>query len=653
MSKDILNSEYPCGVEKKDFLGIYPEWSYNQDTKFKPALDLFTTELKLAEDYRTSWKWDSYWEKREKQFEAEINNSDDTKANIKLQYDRNILEQNIGEEGLELPYKVESEGKTVDANSRDIWRFVLDYFMRKEKVLDERIDFKWDKWIYWTWILFSWIRITTTVNSKPSDDGKWDIFNTKFDTVTKTKYHIWIKNINVWDFFPIWQSCTSVRDLKRHIFREKLEYKDFVKRYGKKAGFKYVNLVKPVEQDETPEEAMKDNENGNGNNVYLFHYNNEITWDYYIIANRTVPIWVWKSITRDSKSPMDVCQQFKNRRSIFGHWIGYKTESLVRYMNNLFEIAFDKVYNASNPPVVVWNNGEIDWEIYLGWDAIQVLNTNGDAKDIQQLGIDWNISGHQAAIEMGAQAIVENTWIDPSIYSESLNWINDFVAWLREQSKKAKLLLGQVMQDVALGSALTKMLENLMDWWPSLYGDLIEAVVEGDKLKKINYSWVKIKDKRIIKSKKTKWELISFETEDAPGEEDWFDFTPWLFMDKDWNRMEMSIKVTTPSTETLLTALRKSDFTQYLQNLQTMKVLFPDQPLPISQEELVQLSASIYGYDAENFESQSNKTKNAKQVSQLLKTLAESNPSNPQGTSQEALPTNQENAWTSPQLPQG
>lgn len=646
-----IGEDYPCWITKKDFKKIYTEFDYNNDEDTKKAFSHFSNELKLAEEYRGSFE--GKWEQWEKQFEAEIKDTDDTKAEIKLQHDRNILEQNIGEEWMNIPYKVESEGKTVDANAKDIWKFTLDYFIRKEKVLDELVDFKWDKWVYWTWILFSWITVETVTNNAPNKDGDWDVFNTEFNTVTIPKYHIWIKNINVWDFYPIGQGCATAKQLKRAMFREKLDYVDFVKRYWKKSAFKYVSLVRPVKQDRWWKEVSEDNQGEGAKNVYLFHYYNEITWDFWIIANRQHIIYQWKNLARNSKIPFDIAQHYKNRKSIFGYAIPYKTRPFLRYMNNLFEVAYDKVYSASNPPVIVWNNWEIDDEIFLWWDSIQVLNTNWDVKDIQQLNVDWNIQGHQMALEMWSNAIIENTWINTAEYNKPLSWINPFVAWLQEQSKKAKLLLWQVMQDIALGSALTKMLENLMDWWPSLYGELIEKSVQWDEIADVKYSWIKIKWKRLKKVKSRKWELISFETEEAPGEEDWFDFTPWLFMDKDWNRKEMSIYVTTPSTQTLLEALRKDDFTQYLQNLQTMKVIFPEKPLPISQEEILQVSASIYGYDAEDFESQSNKTKNAKEVANLLQILAESNPSNPQGNPQGALPTNQENVWASQQLPQG
>ncbi len=77
-------------------------------------------------------------------------NYDATQADIRLQTDRNILEQMIGEEGIKIPYKIEPEGKNADSTALDMSRYTMDYFINKEDIITEIIDFRWDRGKYGT-----------------------------------------------------------------------------------------------------------------------------------------------------------------------------------------------------------------------------------------------------------------------------------------------------------------------------------------------------------------------------------------------------------------------------------------------------------------------------------------------------------------------
>lgn len=311
------------------------------------------------------------WKRNERQFRARVGKAAQsdmkaqmkaqmlqemsTNADIKLQTDRNILEQFMGENGFRFPYKIVPEGKEADSTALEMARYTLDYFTNKENTLDEIIDFRWDTGVYGTGFLFSGIWLTQNIHNKPIDG---DIYAQKWEQTKTTQYHIGIKNWNIWD---IWCDNRAKKwaDVRRVIAREKLDIEEFRNRYMNRPGFKYIENVQPVYVDTfSPEEVNKDNSSVSGpaRNVYLFHEYDETTGEYIIYANRQFPIYVGYNINKNSKNPWESCQMYKNNFSIYGDAVGDKTQSFLAYMNTIFGLMLDKTYNSSNPPLVVGNN---------------------------------------------------------------------------------------------------------------------------------------------------------------------------------------------------------------------------------------------------------------------------------------------------------
>lgn len=596
----------------------------DEDTK---VLTKFTDELYNMNNFRTDYE--NEWRISEMQFDAELESEWVQKASIKLQITRNIIEQQLWEEWVTLPITVKPEWKNADSYMLDTSKYLIDYFVRKEEILDEIVDFKMSRAIVWTWVLMTWIRQTVCTNSIPN--WEWDIYNKTFKTVTKPKYHIGIKNVSIWD---VWfdETATKASDIRRCVYRERMDIEQFRETFWKKAWFKYVKSVQPQDQDtENPETTNKDinKQIWESRNVYLFHYYNETTWDYRIVANRTHPIYVWKNIYKDSKIPFEICQMYKNPKSIYWKGTWYKTRSHEAYMNTLFEVMLDKVYLTSNPPLILGSNGETDWEIYAGWWDIATLNFNWDVKQVQQMQLDARIDTHKFAIDMSKEEIIQNTGINTSEYNKPLSWINPFVAGLQEQSKKAKLLLCQVLYDSTLSKAFTKMLNNLMTYWPTLYWEVIEKIVDWKVLKDVKYLDVQVKNKEVIekirKDKNTKFtEKIDYE--DSPWNYWYFEFNETVFQNKDLEIPELSVYIETPSTKSLLEAVKKAEFKDYINNLVTFTQLYPWQPLPVSQQELYEVMSEVYWFDVDEIQMRSETDKIRKEASDTLALIDSLNP---------------------------
>lgn len=317
--------------------------------------------------------------------------------------------------------------------------------------------------------------------------------------------------------------------------------------------------------------------------------------------------------------------------------IGGKTESFLTYMNNLFSVTLDKVYNASNPPLVLGNNGTIDGEIYTGGGELPILNFNGDASQIKQLQFDSRIESHQSAIDMSRNEIIQNTGINPLDYNKPLSGINPFVAGIQEQSKRAKLALSNALFDMCVGSALSKMMDNIIRFGPALYGKVINKIVDGEALEEVEYLEIEVPNKIV----KARGKTLQFD--DAPNEYGYFQLTKDLFKGKNGKHLEMSVQVVTPTTETLLDSLKKDEFNTFIQNLTLFTQLYPGQPLPIEAQELYEMMGEVYGFDVDNIQGSSETKKRRQKVNEMISTLQQMNPANILGKNQTQP--------TAPQLP--
>jgi hypothetical protein len=573
------------------------------------VIDRFWAEMIPMQNARQ--KYEGRWKRLERQFDSELNDQRDdvrsriasqmdsqsANAVIKLQIDRNILEQHIGEEGFKLPYKIVPVGKHADSDAIEITRHTVDFYVKKEDVIGEIIDFRWDRGKYGTGFLDSSIWLTRVVNNEPKDG---DFQAGEFEESVSLHYHIGLRNANIWD---VWfdERAGKWKDVKRCITRRRMDIEEFRATYSGKPGFKYIDAVMPVVRDYySPEEANKDNAimNSTARNVFIFEYYNETTGEFMLIANRRWPIYVGKSVYRDSKLPITACQMYKRTGSIYGMPVGDKTQSFLAYMNNVFEMSLDKVAVSSMPPLVMGGNGEVDGEVYSGGGDLPILNFNGDVSQIKQLAFDSRIDAHQEVIGMARNETIMNTGVNPLDYNKPLSGVNPFVAGLQEQSRKAKMALSNAMFDMALGEAMTKMLDNLIRFGPSLYSSTFGKVVDGQELETVEWFSIQVPNKKVVKARNR----IRFQ--DAPGEFGYFELTNDLFKDKKSNKnYQMAVQVVTPTTQTLLEALKKEDFTALVGNLVQFRNMFPNDPLPVEAQDLWEMACEVYGYDAENIQS--------------------------------------------------
>ena len=209
-----------------------------------------------------------------------------------------------------------------------------------------------------------------------------------------------------------------------------------------------------------------------------------------------------------------------------------------------------------------------------------------------------------------------------------------------------------------------------MTYWPVLYGEVTEKIVDGKTLKDVKYYDIQVKGKEVTeKKKKIKWQWDFTETisyDDNPWNYWYFEFNDTVFKNKDLEVPELSVYVETPSTKTLLESLKKQEFQDFINNLVTMKNLNPEQPLPVSNQELYEMMSEIYGFDVDEIQLRTETDKIRKETGDLLELLDQLNPAKIEDTLSANEQTNatqnttkapttpmtpNSNAWTAPTLP--
>jgi len=125
-------------------------------------LKRFQDEMSAMQNLRNAKE--SEWKRLERQFDAKLDSQkgeiknriaedamrNQNGATVKIQIDRNTLEQQLGEEGFNIPYRVVPVGKNADSHALELGKYTLDFFIRKEDVISEIIDFRWDRGKYGT-----------------------------------------------------------------------------------------------------------------------------------------------------------------------------------------------------------------------------------------------------------------------------------------------------------------------------------------------------------------------------------------------------------------------------------------------------------------------------------------------------------------------
>lgn len=567
MAQKFNKNDYEKQLDFKD-----EKMSEKDEEKKIYVMDRFSAMDDDRTDYEDGWKRD------ELQVQADIPVRDDGKASVNIPIEQNIIEQKIGEKDKPVSYIIEPNG-AADINLLEPIKYTMDYFIKKERVYEIVNEWKYEKGTYGTGILFSGVWSEVRRYSDTETEGGF--YDASFKDSVELIWHIGLKNIDIWDFWMD-EKALKIEDAMDCIIRENISIEDLRLRFGNESSFKYIYSVgtSPEEQ-----EGLNDKDKQTDRNVELLHYYNKNTGSYAVIANRHWTIYNGKNTYAHGELPVAVAKEYPSLKSKYGISVPRKTRTSKPYINNLYKYALDKVHLWSGSVLLTGNEGVVDGEMYVEPWEITEWNFNGDVKDIQQLGFDSNTTGIERMIALMEDVNIQNTGINiKAPFVSTTDKV--FIAKLQAQAKNARMNVPDMLEDIALDRALNLMLSNIMQFAPWLYAEKILNKWDG-KIQEVKYKQIMIPDVEVKNQGKKKPTTFRRKT-------GWF----WVFeLRPEDIRSQVSLRLSTPSTRTILKALEEESFISYVQNLQTIAQINPEALKKVDMDGLFEQMNQIFGID--------------------------------------------------------
>lgn len=149
--------------------------------------------LTAMDDVRSDYE--EGWKRKELQVDADVPIRDDGKAAVNIPIEQNIIEQKIGEKSGPIAYIIEPNGEA-DINILEPIKYTMDYFIKKEDVLQVINEWKFEKGTYGSGLLFSGVwsevrmysEIENDENTEIDEEG--DFYGSKFKNTAEVVWHI-------------------------------------------------------------------------------------------------------------------------------------------------------------------------------------------------------------------------------------------------------------------------------------------------------------------------------------------------------------------------------------------------------------------------------------------------------------------------------
>ena len=551
-------------------------------------------------------EYEKWWKRKEEQVQAEVPIRDDWKAAVNIPIEQNIIEQKIWEKGWTIKYIIEPNWEA-DINILEPVKYTMDYFIKKENVVEELWEWKYEKWTYWTWWLFSWV--WSEVRRYSDVEEEWAFYDTNFKDTTELIWHIWVKNIDIWDFWMD-EKALRIEEAMDCIIRENISIEELRLRYWNEPSFKYIYSV--WTSPEEKEWVTDKNKNNSNRNVELMHYYNKITWAYCIMANKTWIIYNGKNTYAHWQLPVSWAKEYPSLKSKYGLWVPDKTLTSKPYINNLYQYALDKIHLWSWSVLLMWNNETVDWEMYTEPWAITEWNFEWDTKNVQQLNFDSNTNWIQNVINLMEDVNIQNTGINiKAPFQATTDKV--FIAKLQAQAKNARLSVSDMLEDIAIDRALNLMLMNIMQYAPWLYAEKILNKWDG-KVQSVEYKKITIPDVEVLNQWKKKPTKIK--------EKKW---SFWIFeLRPEDIRWQVSLRLSTPTTRTILKALEEESFVSYITNLTQLAQINPEIIQQIDIKWLLENMNLVFGIDNDKLKAStetSERRRKAKWIIEWIKNM--------------------------------
>lgn len=592
---------------------------------------------RLVSMRQKKWEWETKFRKYEVQHNAVSLYDNNGELQVNVQLEKALKEIYMGRTEGKVTYDIIPDWQ---ANVEELQpaKYALSHFLdgnEKDNFWKENRLFRDYKATYGTGIFYAWLRNQLFFSHQLKDKDKVHTAQELLDpnSYNEVKNESWLffpQAIHPMDFYVDDKAYgqPDVQSAEDCIRKEKISKLEFSIRYGGNPAYQNVENISSGNDmaEKNLESTSVDNDE-----VIVYHYYHRILKKYIIFANETTLILNGLYIFGDGKLPFVTAHHYFRSDRFWGEGQPERVAYLKAYKSEVFQDILAGAAMTSWLHLVVGNDEQIgrNWNVW--GRGMNLWRTTWGAENVKQINTSPNLGYFSNVLELIDKQIAIESWINPL---EQFDPGSDKVGIVEimEANKSIRNRSVDEGYNIALDEVLTMTLDLIKRFAPAVLKVEIKWE-DGETLKTI-WQPIRIDDYEIEKKKGRQV------MKESMGKFGYFELKPWTILGS-------GVKVTTPSTNSLLPILERQKVSEYLTNITSIANIAQLDATGESMERLKEFFdisqvigwvSDAYGYDSNWLKAFTEKDKLRKEIVEKTDKLKE-------------ILTVQSNAQQAPTLP--
>jgi hypothetical protein len=504
-------------------------------------------------------------------------------------------------------------------------KYALQFFLdgnEKDNFWKENRLFRSYKWHYGTGIFFTGMRsykdIRFTIKKDIIPTGEGDLYNE--DNFDETTFETWFfhpQAIHPRDFYidDAAYGQPDVQYAQDCIRKEKVSRVDFEMRYLGNPAFDQ-EAVKKILAWWGGLDIYPKNENDRSidqNEFIIYHYYHRVTKKYIINVDEREIIFNGRYLYNDGKLPFESAQHYSKNDRFWGEGIPARMGWNKAFRSEIWQDILAGSQMNSGINLIVGNEEQIGQDWWVGWRWLNLWRTTWWAEWVQpiQTKIDlWFYSAildkldQQSAVDSGINSLEQ---FDPG--SDKVGIVE-----IMEANKSVRNRSVDENYNICLDGTLTQTISRIKQFAPSLLAER-KMSEDGKTVLKYIFPMIRIQGYEVKKDGKKQVFV------ESAGKYGYFEL-------KSETIKGIGVKVTTPSTNSLLPILERQKVTEYITNIQNLTMAFQAMPEALGKlqekvniEELFAWMSDAYGYDQNGLKAKTEKDKISEEIAKKFESL--------------------------------
>jgi hypothetical protein len=569
--------------EREMEVRMFPESEDDSET-----LAFLKKRFQRMEDARPDQDWATRWE----QFEALLAWNDDGTANVNLPIEFATIRNKVADALSRKPVIELNPTEKDDVDKVNITKHIWDFVWTEADTDKENFTLTTMCYIFGTAFWFEGLHkeIKTQYLPKVNEDGT-------VKGIAKTTEKSWLKGfaLDIRDVYvdPV-HSIEVASDcfiLERDVSRERLDNFRF------DPNFKNIDQALKIGtiEDKNLKPFITEEEEARGNNIEkekytLYHYYNKEKGLYIVTVENIVVIREGVTPFAHGELPISVLVDHEIPRQIYGRGECQLLESTKYERNAIRNQIIDTARRSNDIRLAVGAKTAFNDIGYVD-DTTQVIEFEGDMSQFQYLK---QPPQDNSLFNVDNQLQNDATWqtgIDNNALVGSPNK-TAFEARLQEQTKLKGISVSLKLADFFFTRMARQRLANIQFWLPATTG---RQIVGNDKFRTIAIKNVKKKPITRLNKKSNKAEEVGIKLETKDNNTEFIQLKPSII------QSNIDIRVTTPSTTSILQELNKVDLQELFKNILEAAQVDPEVLKKFDIDNYLNERVKQIGFDPEDF----------------------------------------------------